>query len=539
MNREKFDVVVIGSGASGTYAAKELTERGMRVLLLEAGRDIHPDKDFPGREIRDRGALDRFEAALRGQHIQCRCTSFSAATRHFYVNDRQEPYVVPREKPFYWFRGRQLGGRLHVWARGALRMSDREFKAASHDGYGEDWPISYKDLAPYYDRVERFLGVHGMSDGRSNLPDGIFIPPLPVSPMEKAFKTLIKGKCPEREPVFARLVRHNRSRIPLPLLAAQRTGRLVVKTNLIVSQIIIDNDSGRAKGVLCVDRLSKTVTEVRGNIIVLCASTIESIRILLNSACEKHPLGLGNSSGTLGRFIFDHVMVSKVGFVGSKLLDRYPLGTKPEGDMYDFADVGLYLPSFRNVKERHPKFIRGYGMSCRIGMNSSRWWFLAFGEMLPRFENKVTLHPTKKDHWGIPAVRIECAYSSNEHAMIADMHGTMSEMAETNDLNIRSIAEFQTGKYLLYRLYHPLIFRPNGAYYPGASIHEAGGARMGSDPKKSVLNRFNQCWDIKNLFVTDGACFVSSGFQNITLTIMALTSRACHYIAEEYKKGNL
>lgn len=537
--RPIFDAIVVGSGAAGSWAAKELTEKGMRVLLLEAGRAIHPERDFPAHVPSDRGLLSRIHAALRGQHIQCRCTSFSLRTRDFYVNDRQNPYETPPGKPYYWFRGRQLGGRLHTWVRGALRMSDHEFKAASRDGYGEDWPISYGDLAPYYERVERFLGVHGDRDGIPNVPDGTFIPPIPPTPMEGALRMILHEKCPEREPVAARLVRHNPLRIPLPILAAQKTGRLVIRTDAVVSHITLDENTGKAKGVIYIDRLSKKPSEALGNVIVLCASTIESIRILLNSACKKHPAGIGNSSGVLGHYLVDHVMVLKVGVVDSKLCDRNPVAPHGGRDPYDFGNVGLYFPSFRNVKERCQKFLRGYAMSCRVGMGEPSWWLLSFGEMLPRFENSISLHPTKKDALGIPVAKIACVHSSNERAMIADMHETMNEIIELGGLRIQRMEEFCSFNRIVYRLLRSRVFTREGAFYPGASIHEAGGARMGLDPKVSVLNRYNQCWDVKNLFVTDGAGFVSSGFQNITLTIMALTARACDYIVDEYRRGNL
>ncbi|HEU4386204.1 MAG TPA: GMC family oxidoreductase, partial [Blastocatellia bacterium] len=414
---------------------------------------------------------------------------------------------------------------------------------------------------PYYDRVESFIGVSGSAEGLSQLPDGRFLPAMKMTCGEWFLKRAVEKKWSSRRVTIGRSAiltqNHNgRARChycghckrgcmtgsyfsspSATIPAAMKTGRLTLRPNAVASHVIVDPNTGKVRGVAIIDQITKKASEVFAKIVVLCASTIESTRLLLNSSTRQHPGGLGNSSGVLGHYLMDHMSAVSVGGLVPGLAN-YP---------YNFDDGrnnGIYIPKFRNVTESTGKFLRGYGIQASVqrGMLpvSTRWlpgfgaafkkavrdikedppfWMAAFGEMLPRFENTVTINKEVKDAWGIPVAHIECAYSDNERAMANDAHDTLQEMAQ------------EAG----FRVYY-------GNKEPGTAglaIHEVGTARMGNDPKKSVLNKFNQSWDVKNLFVTDGACFVSQGCQNPTLTMMAITVRACDYIVDQHKKGNL
>lgn len=534
---KSFDAIVVGSGASGSFAAKELAESGMQVLLLEAGRAIDPDLDFPMPPRREWGHASRLLRGLGCQPIQVRSPAWSARTRDFYVNDRQHPYTTPKGQRFNWFRGRQLGGRLHVWGRLALRFSDLDFKAARHDGFGAEWPIGYADLAPYYDRVERLLGLVGSTDHLEYLPDGCYAGDLAPTPRERRLRSAIAEKLPDRRVVSARVIQHHPSRIPLPLLAAQRTGNLTVRTDAIVAQVTIDPGSGRANGARLVDRLTGVSEEVRGAVVVLCASTIETLRILLHSRCREHPDGLGNSSGLLGRHLMDHTMLHCGGPIDPRECDAaYDAGRDP----YDFGKSnGFYIPRYRNLAEPRGDYLRGFGIHGAAGRDGASWYMLAIGESLPRFENRVTLDAKKTDVWGIPAARIEFRRSANERAMVQDAKAALAEIAHAAGLEVEPVGSRGLFERAFFPLLKSRLFDESGALLPGSSIHELGGACMGDDPKRSVLSPFNACWDVPNLFVTDGACFVSAATQNPTLTIMALTVRACDYIARQRTAGAL
>jgi len=514
------EAIVVGSGASGGFAAKALTAHGLRVLLLEAGRALDERADFPHPAPDESPLLARARAGLAGQAVQMRCPAFNARTQRFFVDDRENPYTTPPGQPFNWFRGRQVGGRLHAWARVAVRLTDLELAAASRDGHGVDWPLSYAELEPYYDEVESFLRLD-----ESAAPNA----------REQAFATLVEAAFPERRVLPARLVRHDNGRTPPALRAAQATGLLALRPDAVVERVTVDPASGRATGVAFVDRTTRRRTEARAELVVLCASTIETLRILLNSACRSHPRGLGNSSGRLGQGLMDHVLVG----LGGPLPDA-GFRDEEDGDPYDFGRVtGFAVPRFRNVDTTHPGFLRGYSLQGAIGRGARRWYLLAHGEMLARSANTVILDPRRRDAWGIPAANIRCGFSTNETAMAADALATIRELAAVAGLRVRTPPSGKLLETAAYRLWRRRVVGPSGAFLPGSAIHETGGAPLGDDPVTSVLNRFGQCWDAPNVVVADGACFPSGCSQNVTLTLMALATRACDHVARRYRAGQL
>jgi choline dehydrogenase-like flavoprotein len=503
---DPYDAIVVGSGATGGWAAKELTQSGLRVALLEAGPKVTAGPGGAG-AVNDEARQD----------VQSLCHGFNPETSHLYVDDEQNPYCHPEDQPFHWIRSRQLGGRLHVWNRMCLRMSDRELKAATRDGVGEDWPISYADLAPHYNRVERFLEVCGTPEQLPNLPDGDFLGPPAPTAGERAFKSAVERLWSTRRVTSSRIAQAPADAM---LAAARQTGRLTLHTNSIASRITLTKRADRAHGVLILDRLSEEEREISGRAIVLCASTIESTRLLLNSATADHPQGLANSSGALGRYLMDHTF--GVGLDGVAPLPRSRHGESPS--------YGCLVPAFRNVSEPDLDFIRSYGVQLqvmppaagrlgrlrRLVRNRGWFWMRAFGEVLPTHENHVSIDPGRTDAWGIPIARIACRYGENERRMARDQLRRMEEMAEAASWRVAAT--------------HPDLAPP------GSSVHELGTARMGEDPSISVLNPHNQCWDVENLFVTDGSCFTSAGCQNPTLTMMAITGRACEHIVERMKQ---
>ncbi len=534
---EEYDAIVVGSGAAGGWAAKELAERGLRTILLEAGRSLDPVADFTAPAASPVSKIQlasRMRAVLGGQHIQARCMSYSPLTRHLFVSDRENPYQTAKGRRFNWYRGRQVGGKLHLWGRNALRISDHEFKAADRDGFGESWPVSYSDLEPWYERVESFLGVHGSAAGIAGIPDGVFDRPHHLTRVEKQLMAALAVKWPDRPATTCRIVRHNERRVPLPILAAAATDHFTLRSDAVVSHLTADPATGKASGVVFFDRITKQEHEVRGRVVVLCASAIESVRIMLNSRSARHPTGIGNSSGVLGHYLTDHVMVFQAG-------PYTPLEDNGTGDPFDFgAQSGIYIPSFRNVGGVPAKdFLRGYALLGSVGRIEPGWFFMAIGEMLPRYENFVELDPDRCDAWGIPAPRITCAHSENENAMVRDMKASLAQLAHDLDLPVDHVGRESIVSRAFYRLAGPLVYTPEGALIPGSAVHETGGAPMGTDPRRSVLNRYNQCWDASNVFVTDSAAFTSAPFQNPGLTIMALSARAGHFIADQVQAGNL
>ena len=507
---DSYDAIVVGAGATGGWAAKELTERGLSVALIEAGPPLSAEEG---------GALSTAWDAAR-QPVQARCYAYGEETAHLFVDDVDNPYTHPAGKPYSWIRGRQVGGRLRLWGRMSLRMSDLEFKAASRDGIGVDWPISYADLAPYYDRVESFLQVCGTAAGLAQVPDGRFLEPPPLSPGERRFKQAVEERWSTRSVLPARMAQAPAGAM---VESALSTGRLTLHSDSVASRVLVGTDGARAEGVAFVERESGAERELRARAVVLCASAIESTRLLLNSATDQHPDGLANSSGTLGRHLMDHTF--GVGIDGFA-----PAGANQS----DVASFGCVVPTFRNVTEDGVDFARGYGVELQVtplagGLRSrlrnrgrapgSRFWMRAFGEVLSSPENRVTIDPGETDAWGIPVARIECAYGENEKLMAADQIACLGEMVAAAG------------------------FESTGVYpdleTPGLSIHELGTARMGTDPASSVLDGANCSWDVPNLLVTDASCFPSSGFQNSTLTMMALTVRACEALAGKLARREL
>jgi choline dehydrogenase-like flavoprotein len=553
MPGKQYDALVIGSGAAGSFAAKELTQRGLEVLLLEAGPNL-TEADFKAPDQPRQKGINltaRALAVLKGQYIQARIGFFCDQYKHLFVNDWKNPYTTPPEDFYLWIRGRQLGGRLHLYGRVLLRMTDYDFKAASRDGHGEDWPISYADIAPYYDQVEEFLSVYGAQDKVRNLPDGKYSKKPKLTAVEQAFKAKVEAQWPERSVVSWRYAAPNLKRVPLPIIAAKETGRLTIRTDAIVKQITVDPATGKATGAEFIDRITKKTETVSANIVVLCASTIESVRLLLNSASPKYPNGLANSTGLLGRYFMDQCASQVYGSVPGT--NGWELDDSAPADPFYAPAGGIYIPRFQNLDSvTNPKFARGFAFQGAIGRgyvpegNPAIFGIMGFGETLAYPENRITLNPRRKDAWGIPAPHIRCRLGENEHELLREQVRSIKEMVEAcgyriifagSTLGLENEKEAFADADWLSRFMFRKSFKKSLAV--GAAIHECGGARMGNDPAKSVLNSHNQCWDVKNLFVTDGSCFPSSGTVGPALTIMALTMRACEYIAQEYKTGRL
>ena len=529
-----YDAIVVGAGAAGGWAAKQLCEAGLDVLLVDAGRAIDPERDYPLPAPPARPLRSRLRALLGDQRIQMRCAAFNERSRRFFVSDRENPYDTPADAPFNWFRGRQVGGRLHTWARVIPRLSDYELRAADLDGQGVSWPLSYRELAAHYDQVEDFLGAYGDADGLPQVPDGRYVRPAVMTEAEKEFRAAVHGARGDVRVIGARMAAPAARCVPATILAAQRTGRLELRPHCVVREVLVDPRHQRAIGVSAVEPFSRTTTVLHARLVILCASTIETLRILLNSGLSGS--GLGNSSGRLGRFLMDSVVSGAGG--------PHPGSAEETGprDSYDLGRLtGFQIPRFHNLEGSAGPgdFYRGYGIQGGMCRETASWYMLAQGEMLARAENRVTLHPRLSDRHGMPVAHIECRPGANELAMASDQQGTLRALAAAAGLQPRTPPSGRRLEALAFSLWRGRLTLASGAFLPGSAIHEVGGAGMGTDPKDSVLDPFNRLWDADNVLVTDGACFPSGCWQNVTLTIMALTARASDHIVTEYAAGRV
>lgn len=538
---ERFDAIVVGSGATGGWAAKKLTESGMRVALLEAGAKV-TRRDYTEHvtpwQLQYLGMSPKI---IKERPIQGRCYACTEYNYKWFVSDVDNPYT--QEKPFWWIRQRVLGGRSLSWGRQSYRMSDLDFKAASRDGYDVDWPISYADLEPYYAEVERYVGISGLAENLPQLPDSVFQPPMEFTCGEMKLRESVKAKFDRAVTIgrVAILTRPLNGRAachycgpcergcttnsyfasPFTTIAdAQKTGRLTLMTDAVCARLVMKD--GKADGVEYIDAATRDAKVVRGKVVVLCASTLESTRLLMNSK-------VGTGSDALGRYLMDHIYQG--GASGSMPdLEARPWAGPPR------RPTGIYIPRFRNVKESSTKgFIRGYGYQggstpsfnfgapgfgakYKEGVRNGQWGIniSLWGECLARKENRVEIDPNRVDAWGVPTLKVNCEWGDNEKKLWRDgvaEAGAMLEAAGAK--NVRTT--------------------PDGNWsVPGFCIHEVGTARMGNDPKTSVFNKYCQAHEAQNVFCTDGAVWVSSGCQNPTLTMMAITVRACDYIVREY-----
>ncbi len=509
------DALIVGLGAAGCWAAHCLTARGMDVLALDAGKRLTPDdlpQDLPPASLASR-------AFASHRRIQSRSVSFHPKLSHLYVDDRANPYDTRGGDPFLWIRGRQVGGRLHTWARMALRLSDRDLHAASADGRGADWPLDYADLAPFYDEVERFHGLRGHADGLAHLPDGVASESAALRPPAALFRESVTARWPGRAVIAPRVLLHDHHPIPAPLRTAEATGRLEFRAEAPAARILLDDRGERAVGIEYVDLPSGERHKVYADRIVLCASAIETVRLLLASEHPKHPAGLGNEHDLLGRYVLDHNFVVGAGTTGAPYHALEAECAPRTTDPLDLgADIDFYVPDFSDDLP-DKDFVRGFGIQGRITPTS--WGMGAFGEMLPQPDNRVTLSD-RLDAAGLRTARIQVHRGPNEQRMIVAQKAAIRALADAADLKIRMpLPALLRG--LLWKAIGPEV----GVMHLGVAIHEAGGARMGSDPRHSVTDPHNRLWSVPNVLVTDGACFPSTGCQNPTLTIMAVTGRAC------------
>ena len=558
-----FDAIVVGSGISGGWAAKELTERGLKVLLLERGRNVTHREDYvtEGKanwQLPYRGQIP--ESVIDSDYaVQKDCYAFTDFTKQFFVNDRENPYATPDEKPFAWIRGYHLGGRSLTWHRQSYRLSEMDFEANNLDGNGVDWPIRYKDLAPWYDHVETFAGISGSHEGLPQLPDGQFQPPFPMNCVEKDIKQKIEAALPGRNLIIGRTAHlteptkeqmslgrtrcMNRSEcqrgcsfgayfssLSATLPAANRTGNLTTITDAIVDSVVYDNDKQRASGVRVIDANTRERSSYSARVIFLCASTLGTAQIMLNSRSEHFPNGIANSSGVLGQYLMDHLGGVSAGGTYSGHDDKYYSGRRA---------TGCYIPRFRNVTDKDDRFLRGYGYQgsalrfpglgnegigaeLKHGIRRPGPWHFGiggFGEMLPDARNRFWLDDKTRDAWGVPILQIECEHRENDIAMLDAIASDAEEILEAAGLEN--------------------IYVNRAPAPPGLMIHEMGTARMGHDRATSVLNEFNQAHDVPNLFVTDGAAMTSSACQNPSLTYMAITARASAAAVDMLKDGTL
>ena len=560
MAENTYDAIVIGSGISGGWAAKELCEKGLKVIMLERGRDIKHVQDYqqsnqPPWEYPHRGA--RTQEMVKNYPVLKRDYPLNERNLHYWAVDKDSPYT--EIKRFDWYRGYHVGGRSLMWGRQSYRLSDIDFEVNLKEGIAIDWPIRYKDIAPWYDHAETFAGISGSIEGLPQLPDGKFQPPMELNCVEKDVAARIKahyndqrrliiGRCanlsvPKVEEnrqcnyrdmcwngcPFGGYFNTQSSTLP----AANKTNNLTLRPFSIVRRILYDKDTKKATGVEIVDAENNQTYEYKAKIIFVNASAFNSTWVLMNSATDIWPDGLGSSSGELGHNVMDHHFRCGAGGEVEGFDDKYYFGHRP---------TGFYVPRFRNLNTEKRDYLRGFGYQG--GASRSGWgrevaelniggefkdalcepgkWSIgmtAFGEMLPYHENRISLDKTKKDKWGLPVLAMDCEIKDNEKKMRIDMINDAKEMFEA--AGVKNVNAW------------------DGDYAPGMGIHEMGTARMGRDPKTSVLNGNNQVWDALNVFVTDGACMTSASCVNPSLTYMALTARAANFAVSELKKGNL
>jgi choline dehydrogenase-like flavoprotein len=559
MQKPEYDAIVVGSGISGGWAAKELTEKGLRVLLLERGRNVEHIKDYvnatkapwvyPHRGGRTKAMEELYPVLKRDYPLNEKNLSF-------WASDKDSPYT--EVKRFDWYRGYQVGGRSLMWGRQSYRWSEFDFEGNLKDGIATDWPIRYADIAPWYDHVERHAGISGSLEKLPQLPDGQFLPPMPLNCGEELIAGRIKKLFDGRRHIIpgrcANLSQAHNGRTACQyrdacwlgcpygayfstqsstLPAAVKTGRLTLKPFSIVSEVLYDRDRKRASGVRVLDAVSDQTTDYKAPVIFLCASTLNSTWLLMRSATDLWPGGLGSSSGELGHNLMDHHF--RVGASGDLegMEDKYYYGRRPNG---------FYIPRYRNLFGDKRDYVRGFGYQGSAGrdgwsravaelgvgaafkdsLSEPGAWGIgatAFGEMIPNHANQVSIDQTKKDKWGLPVLKIDCAIGENERLMRKDMANDMAEMLE--QCGVKNVHSY------------------DNAYFPGMGIHEMGTARMGRDPKTSVLNSHNQVWDAPNVFVTDGSCMASAACQNPSLTYMALTARAADYAVNALNRRDL
>ena len=559
VQQNSFDAIVVGSGISGGWAAKELCERGLKVFMLERGRNFEHVKDYKSAEknswdLEHRGATtaeqkEKYPVIHRGW-------AASEPVMDYWANEQDCPYT--EKKPFTWWRSYQVGGRSILWGRQSYRLSDFDFEANDKDGIAVDWPIRYKDLAPWYDHVEKFAGISGSLEGLPQLPDGQFLPPMELNCVEKDVAARIKEQYKGSRHLIIGRVANLTAAIPgrtacqfrnrcwegcpfggyfstqsSTLPAAQKTNNLTVRPFSIVTKIIYDKQTQKAKGVEVLDAENNKTYEFYSKVVFLCASSLNSSWILLNSATDVWPGGLGSSSGELGHNVMDHHYNLGVSGAVEGYEDKYIYGRRANG---------FYIPRFANLFGDKRNYLRGFGYQG--GASRQGWsreiaelniggdfkealtepgsWTIGatgFGEILPYHENKISLDKNKKDKWGLPVLEMDAEIKENELEMRKDIKLELKGMLES--AGVKNINTWDDG------------------HAVGHGIHEMGTARMGRDPKTSVLNGTNQVWDCKNVFVTDGACMTSSACQNPSLTYMALTARAADFAVNELKKGNI
>lgn len=557
-----FDAIVIGSGISGGWAAKEFTEKGLKTLVLERGKQVEHGKDYPTTnsmpwEFEHRGQLT--QQIIKDNPVASKCYAFREDALHFFVKDKEHPYV--QDKPFDWIRGYQVGGKSLLWARQTQRWSEYDFEGPARDGFAVDWPIRYKDIAPWYSYVEKFAGISGNKDGLAVLPDGEFLPPMELNCVESYFSQKMKSAYRSRPVIIGRAahltepqpVHHaqgraqcqnrslcqrgcpfggyfssNASTIPW----AQKTGKLSLKPNSVVHSIIYDDQKQKATGVRVIDAVSKQTTEYFAPVIFVNAAALNTNLILLNSTSSRFPNGLGNDNGLLGKYVAFHNYRARVSGTYDGFADRTSGGGRRPNSGY--------IPRFRNVAKQETGFLRGYAAgfgAYRSAENANGWgadlkqqllnptlgpWRVGshmMGETIPKESSTLSLDGSKKDEWGIPLLHINMDYDNNDEAMVKDYTEQLSEMF--NEAGFKDIQVTDSKQ------------------APGLDIHEMGGVRMGHDAKTSLLNKWNQLHHCKNVFVTDGACMTSTATQNPSLTYMALTARAVDYAVKELKAGNL